>query len=54
VAKTSRRIVIQFIVTAREKRTIQAAAKRAGVSVSQFIRNATCSNAQTQQWERRA
>jgi hypothetical protein len=50
----SRRIVIQFIVTAREKRTIQAKAKRIGVSVSQFLRNATCSNAQTQQWERRA
>ena len=52
--KPSRRIVIQFIVTAREKRAIQAAAKRAGVSVSQFLRNATCSNAQAQQWERRA
>lgn len=32
------RIVIQFIVTAQEKRAIQRAAKRAGMTVSQWLR----------------
>jgi len=32
------RIVIQFLVTAKEKRAIQRAAKRAGLSVSEWLR----------------
>jgi uncharacterized protein (DUF1778 family) len=36
-----RRIVIQFIVTAQEKRKMQRAAKRRGQSLSSFIRNLT-------------
>jgi hypothetical protein len=32
------RIVIQFAVTAKEKRAIQRKAKRAGMSVSQWLR----------------
>jgi hypothetical protein len=34
----NKRICIQFLVTAKEKRAIQRAAKRAGMSVSEWLR----------------
>ena len=36
--RTTKRTVIQFNVTAAEKRKIQQASKRAGMTVSQWLR----------------
>jgi uncharacterized protein (DUF1778 family) len=49
------RIVIQFAVTAKEKRAIQRAAKRAGMSVSQWLRfHAQAQAAKSRERENRA
>ena len=47
-----KRIVIQFCVTAKEKRAIRLAAKRQKQTMSAFILNATCERANVlRRWE---